>query len=115
MPDHGTPTPADTRVIVLDLLTALGDTPDAVADRLLALDIRGTKQAACDCPLANYLTRNLWDGAYVSIGGYGTVCVDNEIGNNPVIVELPQACHTFVLRFDRTDIYDRLVAAEVTA
>ncbi len=82
----------------LALLESLGNTPDAIADKLTAMGIRGEREDCRNCPLANYLTLN----------GFEKVTIETtelKIGDDDAV--MPHACRSFVDAFDEGK-YDEL-------
>lgn len=79
-------------------LAELGDTPDAVADRLRALEIKGWMGSESMCPIAVYLAR-LDDTWVVEVLGEQAFISDDEI--TTVEVDLPEPVSLFVRRFDQ--------------
>lgn len=71
----------------------LGDTPDAIAETLRRLNIRGHPSLTCSCPLAMILLEK-FPGRRVRVGTI-TASVDG------VTCDLPDACSRFVYAFDR--------------
>lgn len=68
-PAHGIEAPPAGPVTVARMLAALaelGTTPDAVADRLRALGIKGGRGQLCRCPIAVYIQTRLGVRAAVS-------------------------------------------------
>jgi hypothetical protein len=47
---------SDLKTRVEELLTSLGDSPEAVADSLRAKGIKGNRDDGCECPIANIIT-----------------------------------------------------------
>lgn len=92
----------------LQLLTKLGDTSDAIADRLRALGIRGVQCLSNICPLAVYL-ESQGITAYVSREEI-TVPVE---GGADVRRPVPAAIGVFVGRVDG-GVYLDLIDAEAT-
>lgn len=89
------------------LLVKLGDDADAMADRLRALGIKGTRLLSNVCPLAVYLgTQGIT--AYVSREEI-TVPVDDD---TTVRLPVPAATAVFVERFDG-GVYLDLIDAEL--
>lgn len=95
-----------TAADLTDMLDALGATPDAVADQLRALGIRGGQSDYCGCPVANYL---LQSGAYTCV-----FVAPSEILADADMVQTPMPIAAFIGRFDVGD-YPDLVQLEVEA
>lgn len=98
---------------VTDLLTALGATPDAIADRLRALGIKGTPNNSSWCPIANYLIRHIEDpDAYVYdiavSPGEIALSIDYDAGHRYLYLRPNTSAATFIRRFDRGD-YPHLI------
>lgn len=112
-------TAADVSARVTAALAELGDTPDAVADRLRALDCKGSRGSESMCPVALYLARI--DGRWVAeITTSAWVQYDDAAGEltQYVDVALPDPVERFVYRFDTgvyLDLCDNLGAADDTA
>lgn len=93
-------------------LAELGATPDAVADRLRALEIKGWRGSESMCPVAVYLAR--LDESWVAEVLEEQVWIgisDDEI--TPIEVDLADPVSLFVRRFDRgvyLDLADGSVA-----
>lgn len=51
-------TAVDHEAAIAQLLAELGDTADAVADRLRALGVKGQRAMSQHCPIANYVRAN---------------------------------------------------------
>ena len=81
----------------LEKLEALGSTPDAVAESLREMGIRGRQGDIQACPLARYLG----PGYYVGANSFWRV-----LG---VSRPLPQACSRFRERFDARRYPDLLL------
>lgn len=93
-------------VRVEQLLAELGDTADAVADRLRALEIKGVRGSDCNCPVAEYLKRaGLTD---VSVGDWIFT------GQDADELDTPQVIRDFIERFDK-GVYLDLVEAVADA
>lgn len=88
----------DHEAAVAKLLADLGDTADAVADRLRALGIKGKQAWACACPVANYLVRNGYEGAVFSAEEYAIPNPDDVW--NVLTGRTPQPVGLFIDRFD---------------
>lgn len=69
-----------------DNLTALGETSDAVARTLIDKGIRGNRQAATICPVANYLTSCGFHGVRVGMT-FARVQVEDVV--DPTTMTLP--------------------------
>jgi hypothetical protein len=69
-------------------LAALGNTPDAIAESLFKLGIKGIKKKACHCPIATYVSSLL--GRMVAINSAVILLLEvsecEEINNNTVSV-----------------------------
>jgi len=91
----------------VQLLAELGDTADAVADRLRALEIKGAQCFSNVCPLSLYLERR-GVVAYVSCEQ-----VTVAIGSAKAFASMPKQAGEFVLRFDG-GLYLDLIDAELT-
>jgi hypothetical protein len=76
-------------------LAALGDSPEAVANALRAMGIKGKRRDACHCPLATYLQNISGEIIYVgdSVAGF-------DIINERISIQLPLACQRFINDFD---------------
>lgn len=61
-------------------LRELGQTPDQIAETLQFLGIKGWRQDASHCPIANYMRMRFEPHGYVGAGG-GTVSVNGESVN----------------------------------
>jgi hypothetical protein len=93
---------------VIEAITDLGDTPDAIADRLRALGIKG-RPGACDTsPLARFI--QTIPGAGDAYAGYDTV----DLRNGEAPLDLPEAAVEFGARFDR-GVYLDLIDMDVQA
>jgi hypothetical protein len=79
---------------VRSLLDSLPKTPDKIAGFLQAEGIKGFRETASLCPIANYLRRELEYKAISII----TTCV--LIGNISGVVRLPEYVTDFVIKFD---------------
>jgi hypothetical protein len=90
------------------LLTGLGNTADAIADRLRALGIKGAQCFAGNCPLATYLATH-GITAFVS-GDQISVPVTDSVF---VGLAVPAAAAVFIENFDR-GVYLDLVDPELT-
>lgn len=91
-------TATDIKTRAATALAALGDTPDAIADRLRALGIKGWRGSESTCPIAVYLARvdQTWSTEVVE----RTVLIsDDEI--TTVEVDVPEPVSLFVRRFDK--------------
>jgi hypothetical protein len=89
----------DHEAAVAKLLADLGDTADAIADRLRALGIKGRARQACHCPVANYIERqSAYTGASVSRDL--VLAVDPDLNYEALEVPTPDAVAEFVRRFD---------------
>lgn len=88
----------DHEAAVAKLLADLGDTPDAVADRLRALDIKGRQHRACQCVLAQYINSNIpgKDYAWVHLGKRAVISFGDSTR-----IPLPPPVAEFARRFDR--------------
>jgi hypothetical protein len=93
-------------------LAELGDTPDAIADRLRALEIKGKRGAACQCPIAAYLRFRFGVRAIVGAGMQDVITWRARTGWPEIPTPLPVAA--FALNFDR-GVYLDLVLAEAAA
>lgn len=78
---------------VLDLLEELGEGGQDVADTLYDLKIKGDRDKAGSCPLANYLRSQGVADARVN-------CDELEWGEFREVLALPEGCGDFVVRFD---------------
>lgn len=87
-----------TAADLTNMLAALGDTPDAVADQLRALGIKGGQSDYCGCPIANYL---LQSGAYTCV-----FVAPSEILADADMVQTPMPIAAFIGRFDVGDYPD---------
>ena len=90
----------DHEAAVAKLLADLGDTADAVADRLRALGSKGFKADACRCPVARYIeTQSTYTGPAVA---QDTTVVDDpdESCRAPEALT-PGPVKEFICRFDR--------------
>lgn len=94
---------APTAERVAELLAELGDTPDAVADKLRALGVKGYRNDCGACPIAAYLAVGT-DYAGIEVSGY-SVFVDDVRATG-----LPQSVAGFIRSFDR-GVYLDLVEA----
>lgn len=93
------------------ILADLGDTPDAVADRLRALGITGQQVSGCACPIALYLNQNGFSGASVN---HLTALVKNPAGDFKTIeVAMPRPVSRFINRFDDGVYLDLVEVAHV--
>lgn len=90
---------------VFSALTALGDTPDAVYDTLLAGGHRGTRSCSGRCPVASYL-QSLYPGHLVAVDCLRSTVGPVEMLHNPVPVA------AFVALFDTDRCYLDLEAWE---
>lgn len=92
---------------MLATLAELGTTPDAVADRLRALGIKGGRGQLCGCPIAVYIRTRLGVRAAVSADLI-------QWGAWPAWVDLipPLAVAAFIRRHDQ-GVYLDLVTVEV--
>jgi hypothetical protein len=90
------------------LLTDLGSTGDAIADRLRALGIKGAQCFAGNCPLATYLATH-GIAAFVSCDELSVPVTDNVF----VRLAVPAAAAVFIKNFDR-GVYLDLVDPELT-
>jgi hypothetical protein len=80
------------------LLADLGDTPDAVADRLRALDIKGKPVSGDCCPIARYVIRHGFAWASVT---HMSVMVNNPDREFAQHMEpCPKPVRSFIERFD---------------
>lgn len=85
-------------------LRALGDTPNAVADKLLAGGHYGRPDDDCNCPVAEYL-ESVYPGLFTSVTDQppdGLVAEVHEGGLDyrGVLVSLPKPVAEFVRAFD---------------
>jgi hypothetical protein len=93
---------------VLAAITDLGDTPDDIADRMRALNIKG-RLGSCDtCPLARFI--QTIPGAENALVGFNVV----ELKNDEPVVVLTYAAIEFRYRFDR-GLYSDLIDLNVQA
>ncbi len=97
----------DTRIT--ELLTGLGDTADAVADRLRALGIKGPRWDSCRCPVAKLLHTNGYPNVEVD---NGWTWPDGSLDNLIPEVRTPAAVGEFIQHFDKGDYLDLVEAAE---
>lgn len=95
-----------TAADLADMLATLGDTPDAVADQLRALGIKGGQSDYCGCPIARYL---LQSGAYTCV-----FVAPSEILADADMIQTPMPIALFIGRFDVGD-YPDLAQVEVEA
>ncbi len=87
----------DHEAAVARLLADLGDTADAVADRLRALGIKGRRASACGCPIALYVKKAGWGTPAVA----SDLVVDNPDDDFRTLrVPLTPAVDLFRSRFD---------------
>jgi hypothetical protein len=87
-------------VCVTRLLDQLGNTPDAVADRLRALNVKGARIACGPCPIEIYLLCSDLNPAQVVVGDtYATLDFGDPVDQR-VNVRLPAAVTAFIHRFD---------------
>ena len=95
---------------IRDALAELGDSPDAIADRLRELDITGSMHGGGDtCPLYVYLHRAFPDVSWVT--GSEVLVGKGPIGmSSQVVARLPVAAQEFVHAFD-DDVYPDLAVA----
>lgn len=77
-----------------DLLGSLGDTPDKIADTLVAAGVTGKRGIAKCCPIARWLQRNGITDA--SVGPRDVAVGEDDEG----MVELPDPVKVFVENFD---------------
>jgi hypothetical protein len=87
---------------ILEFLESLGDTPQEIAKHVP----RGTRDSACDCPLAKALKRKF---PYFSWGVSRTTCnysYNEYPGYGPEVLYLPSACEEFVDRFDKGEFWE---------
>ncbi len=89
----------DHEAAVAQLLAELGDTADAVADRLRALGIKGIPGDACWCPVASYLKRNGYEAVAVSMSDWGCA-LSVEQGYGAIDGDTPGPVVEFIARFD---------------
>lgn len=99
--------PTDPQTTVTKLLAELGDTPDAVADRLRALDVKGYQSSPPCCPVALYLVgrgvdRPLVDDCDVQTGPRSARSVHPN----------PPAVRAFIHRFDQGVYLDLVESGE---
>jgi hypothetical protein len=91
----------DHEAAVARLLADLGDTADAVADRLRALEIKGRRKEPCACPIANYLLSKT-DAVEVSvIQARSRFIILTPIGSRWQRVPNPEPVGEFLKRFDQ--------------
>jgi hypothetical protein len=103
-------TAADVKTRAAAALAELGDTPDAVADRLRALEIKGWRGSESMCPIAVYLARLDQDLVAEVLEEEVWLIVEDEL---PVAVPMPEPASWFVQRFDQgvyLDLADGQVA-----
>ena len=81
-----------------ELLAGLGSTADEIVDTLRAAGIKGLRQEAAACPIANWLVleANAWD---VEVDGI-EVSIRAEGSNRAVHCSPPHGVYMFVLCFD---------------
>jgi hypothetical protein len=104
-------TAADVKTRAAAALAELGDTPDAVADRLRALEIKGWRGSESMCPVAVYLARvdYSWVVEVLDI----EVWFHIERLDDAFEMPLPEPVSEFVQRFDKgvyLDLADGQVA-----
>lgn len=92
-------TRAELRDRVYQLLEHAGHTADLVADRFRALGIRGKRGSDCGCPIAVYLFDAHLPGVVAISVDADSVSLELHGQEDPVDVELPNACAVFVDRF----------------
>lgn len=80
------------------VISELGNTPKAIATKLKSLKIKGERNEASSCPLANYLDYRGLSAVRVA----GNFELETEIGDT-LEIEMPKAYHTFVEKFDNGD------------
>jgi hypothetical protein len=105
-------TATDIPARVTAALAELGDTCDAVADRLRALEIKGWRGSESMCPIAVYLARidKTWVAGVIEHEVYITT---GDETTEPDEVPLPEPVSEFVQRFDKgvyLDLADGAVA-----
>lgn len=91
--------PTVTAEQVTAALTELGSSAEAIADRLRALEIKGTRGDACECPIAVYLHRRFGIRAVVSSGPGSTVDWRSGPGWHAICTPMPIV--DFIGRHDR--------------
>jgi hypothetical protein len=97
---------------IVDLLDALGDTADGIAERLAEAGITGQRGEAVSCPIARYLSRVEPDIEYIAV--FGTVIeIDTTYGDSATLA-CPDAIHEFVTRFDAEHYPHLYLCAEAT-
>jgi hypothetical protein len=83
---------------IADLLDGLGDTADAIAERLAEAGITGQRTEAASCPIAHYLRHAEPRISHVDV--FGTVIEVDTSDGDSVILATPDAVHEFVSLFD---------------
>lgn len=86
---------------IVELLSDLGSTPEAVAESLRGRNCKGKKQLARCCPIANLVRTNLNlaenEALTVTIGG---VLITNRYSENVIFVTTPDPVMNFISAFD---------------
>lgn len=98
-------------------LSALGTTPDEVAERLSALGFRGWRGSSVDCPLARYVRTSV-DGTKtcdVQADSDDEVYVRASRDDGLVDAFAPAAAYGFVLKFDLGDFPDLIEGGPTSA
>lgn len=103
---------SDPETTVTELLADLGGTADAVADRLRALGIKGTRHDGCSCPIANLLRSNGCGTSELEVSNYHVYPTGSLIPNDQEVPQLPPPVTQFIRRFDE-GVYLDLVATAV--
>jgi hypothetical protein len=104
----------DTADRIADLLDALGDTPDGIAERLAEAGITGFRSDATCCPIANYLL--CAEPLLVSVAVLGDSIDYSAATGEDGTVAVPPEVNDFVSLFD-TEHFPHLIThfSEVTS
>lgn len=90
----------ETRIAIYDALRRLGTDRNAVAQMLRARNIKGRRNAARSCPVANYLKGEFPDLDRIVVNT-GTVIINSEAR-----VSVPTPVHRFIMAFDSFSFSD---------
>ncbi len=102
---------ADHEAALAELLAGLGDTPDAVADRLRALGIKGVQGDACFCPIARFLDSDSTPYRCAAVTDLSSIVDSPAEDYRTLQVSNPAPVAEFIGRFD-AGIYLDLVQLE---
>lgn len=95
--------------IVRKMLAKLPHDPYSIARFLDDRNVRGDRNSATSCPLANWVKSTVGDSCYPEVSGYSVDLYDHPDDNYSIEIDVPQPVTDFVKYFDR-GYYPLLVA-----